>query len=89
MFHLISFQDKFANVSFKASRDGQNIQSVLENNAFEEIGDDDLWLFTTAEHQPRFQSPIILIFLDNCKGQQASFQSNLLVPGHRIASENI
>ncbi|XP_029633503.1 sorting nexin-17 isoform X2 [Octopus sinensis] len=34
--------DKFANVSFKASRDGQNIQSVLENNAFEEIGDDDL-----------------------------------------------
>uniref|UniRef100_A0A0L8I288 PX domain-containing protein n=1 Tax=Octopus bimaculoides TaxID=37653 RepID=A0A0L8I288_OCTBM len=35
-------EDKFANVSFKASRDGQNIQSVLENNAFEEIGDDDL-----------------------------------------------
>ncbi|GAB1606378.1 sorting nexin-17-like isoform X2 [Argonauta hians] len=34
--------DKFANVSFKASREGQNIQSVLENNAFEEIGDDDL-----------------------------------------------
>lgn len=34
--------DKFANVSFKTSRDGQNIQNVLENNAFEEIGDDDL-----------------------------------------------
>lgn len=34
--------DKFANVSFKSSRSGQNLQSVLENNAFEEIGDEDL-----------------------------------------------
>lgn len=34
--------DKFANVSFKSNRAGQNLHGVLENNAFEEIGDEDL-----------------------------------------------